>query len=376
MDLLLSRLQLIFNIPESNYSAEQIHAGHINHTFKISATTGSVYILQKLNGAIFHNIKDLMSNFQLVTDTINNFNLNSATKIEVPLIIETRSGQLFYTDENQNHWRLITFIKGIDNKHVTVNSKTAYEGGQAFGMFLRGVSALNHKELNVIIPDFHSLEYRFKQFQQALENNLAKRAAAVQSEIEFIESWHSKMVKIPHLIATGKIPVRITHNDTKLTNVVFSEKLEAIGVIDLDTVMPGSALYDFGDAIRTLTNRANEDEPEIEKVHFDISLFKSFSEGYIKSTASILCHDEIENFTDSALLMTYIIGLRFFTDYLNGDTYYQIHHPEHNLVRARVQFRLLSQMSAHHVEMQEIIRTIASRHFFPQESFHPNNQEL
>ncbi len=358
MDFDVSKLPDIFRIPEGHYTIEHLQHGHINKTFRVIENGRPAFILQKINTAVFNDPESLMTNYQLVTTSLNASFRSGDLRIKTPEIIPAKDGKLYYTDYQFNYWRLISFIEGIEFDKVLRDDHTAYEGGLAFGSFLSGVSGIDPALLHVILPDFHSLLKRYDDFLKALESDTAKRASLISKEIDFVKSRHLSMQTIPDLIANGTIPLRVVHNDTKLSNVIFSDNGKAAGVIDLDTVMPGSALFDFGDAIRSCANSACEDEPDLTKVIFEISFFEAFSKGFIVSAKGILNKTEIDLLPESALLLTYIIGVRFLTDYLNGDVYYHTQYSDHNLVRASVQFSLLSQMESQLIEMHQIINQI------------------
>lgn len=355
MEFDVSSLSLIFSIPSGEYTMEYLQHGHINKTFRITRDGRPVYILQKINTGIFKDPDRLMANYHLVAGSLNAVAWSGDLRIKSPEIIQTQDGSLYYTDNQSYCWRLVTFIEGIEFDKVRRDEYIAYEGGRAFGSFLSGVSGIDPEKLHIILPDFHSLQKRYYDFLKALESDPAKRASPISQEIEYVKSGYLSMRTIPDLIAKGDIPLRVVHNDTKLSNVIFSVDGKAAGVIDLDTVMPGSVLFDFGDAIRSCANSACEDEPDLTKVMFEISFFEAFSKGFIGSAKEILNKTEIDLLPESALLLTYIIGVRFLTDYLNGDVYYHTQYPDHNLVRARVQFSLLSQMKSQLNDMHQII---------------------
>lgn len=360
MDFPVTRLAEIFRIPGFDYTIESIQSGHINTTFRVLNGNKPAYILQKVNVDIFKDIEALMSNYQVVVNSFKASPLPAGQKLIIPGIIRTQEGRSFYTDEQSRHWRLITYLKGVDGNTIQRDENTSYQGGLAFGALLKGLCEINPGKLNIILPDFHSLEKRFGEFQNAMEKNASNRKHIVEQEIEFVVSRFQTMMKVPELIAQSDIPLRVVHNDTKFSNVIYNDLGNAIGVIDLDTVMPGSALFDFGDAIRSCANTAAEDEPDLSKVNFDIDLFKSFSKGYLETAGTILTKKEIQYLPESALLLTYIIGTRFLTDYLNGDIYYQTNYQDHNLIRARVQFKLLSRMEFQLMEMHLIIKKYSS----------------
>lgn len=358
MDFDASTFAQTFRIPGGRYSFEYLEHGHINKTFRVKRDSKPVYILQQINTGVFNNPDLLMANYRLVTDTLSAYRWPETVKLKVPEIIPTREGKFYSIDNQSNCWRLITYIDGAEINLVSRNENTAYEGGLAFGAFLKGISGIDPLSLHTILPDFHSYEKRYGDFITSVKSDPNGRAALVFGEIEFVKGRQISMMQIPDLIAAGIIPERVVHNDTKLTNVIFSENGKAVGVIDLDTVMPGSALFDFGDGIRSCANPANEDEQDLTKVIFETGFFEAFSRGYLEAVNGLLSRVETDLLPESALLLTCIIGMRFLTDYLNGDVYYHTQYPDHNLIRARVQFRLLSQMESQLVQMHDIINQI------------------
>ncbi len=355
MEFNANSLSQIFRIPDADYSLEHLLRGHINTTYKILKDRKPIYILQKVNTDVFKNIDNLMNNYQMIVRNFIGNNPNDGVELKIPDIIPCKNDSLYYTDNQSQHWRLITYISGADNGSIDLCEHISYQGGRAFGSFLKGVSGINPASIYEILPDFHSLEKRYNDFSKAVDLDMVKRSTFANEEILFAVSRYQSMKKIPFLIENGTIPLRLVHNDTKLSNVIFAGSGKAVGVVDLDTVMPGSALFDFGDAIRSSANTAAEDEQDLSKVRFDIKLFEAFTHGYLDTAGDLLTKTETELLPDSALLLTYIIGIRFLTDYLNGDIYYQTKYDDHNLIRARVQFRLLSQMESELVNMHKVI---------------------
>ena len=338
-----------------------ITLGHINQTHKVMIDGVPVFLLQQINNIVFQNVDTLMQNTQLVLKTLEASMAVHSDGLLVPQLILTKAGASYYKDDEGKYWRMFSFIEGSKTIESVRKYSDAYEGGKAYGLFLDGVSSLQAEQLSITIPDFHSLEIRFKAFQNAIKLNPADRKNEATAEIEYALDMIGPRRCIPDLIATGSIPTRIVHNDTKFNNLIFSRQGKAISVIDLDTVMPGSALFDFGDAIRTAANTAREDEANLKNVKFDISVFEAFAAGYIESTEHMLTPAELENFPEAALFMTYIIGIRFLTDFLNGDVYFQTRYPNHNLIRARVQFELLRKMQQQIPEMKKVINRISAR---------------
>ena len=338
-----------------------ITLGHINQTHKVMVNGVPTYLLQQINNTVFQNVEALMQNTQLVLNTLETAMAAHSDGLLIPKLILTKAGTTYYKDDEGKYWRMFSFIAGSKTVETVKKYSDAYEGGKAYGLFLDGVSALQPEQLSITIPDFHSLDVRFMALQNAIELNTANRKNEAKEEIEFALSMIGPRMNIPDLIAKGSIPTRIVHNDTKFNNLIFSHRGKAIAVIDLDTVMPGSALFDFGDAIRTAANSAREDEANLKNVKFDISIFEAFAAGYIESTEHLLTPLELENFPEAALFMTYIIGIRFLTDFLNGDVYFHTRYPNHNLIRARVQFELLRKMQQQLPEMKKVINRISAR---------------
>jgi thiamine kinase-like enzyme len=238
---------------------------------------------------------------------------------------------------------------------VVENETIAYQGGKAFGRFISELADLPANKLSATIPDFHNLETRMDKFHNSLIADLVNRKKDIPEEIRFVNERAEQMLKIPFLLKQGNLPMRITHNDTKFNNILFDENNKAICIVDLDTVMPGSVLFDFGDAIRTGANTVCEDEKDLDKVDVNLNIYQAYTRGFIKETQESLTPEEISNLAFSARFMTYIIGLRFLTDFIDGDPYFRTNYPEHNLVRAKVQFKLLEAMEKNAEAMDKIV---------------------
>ena len=245
--------------------------------------------------------------------------------------------------------------------YAIAESRDMFEdAGRAFGTFVRNLSGFPAEELYEVIANFHNTESRFSDFKKALENNYENRKDNVKEEIEFVLSREKYTSKVVSKLKSGEIPLRVTHNDTKLNNVLMDvDTNRAVCVIDLDTIMPGSLLYDFGDAIRSGCNTGLEDEKDLSKVSFDIDLFESFSKGFLEGIGDNITKEEMELLPFAGILMTYECGMRFLGDYLNGDVYFKTQYPEHNLVRCRTQFKLVRDMEERLGEMSEIVSRYA-----------------
>lgn len=347
-----------FRIPEATYAINPVGSGHINRTFLVTATgtSGEKFILQQVNRQVFPNVPALMENIdrvsrhilgRLVTQT------EDRRRFTTLRIIPSRLGELCITDESGEYWRLYEFIAGRSFDHVP-GPAFAREAGRAFGRFHALASGLDAATLHEVLPGFHDVSLRLNRFRAAVETDPVGRKRDAGAEIGFAQDRAGEMSVFNSAFKTGTLPVRITHNDTKFNNVLFDADGQAMAVVDLDTVMPGTVLYDFGDAIRTGTATAEEDDPE--GISFDPSLFAAYTQGYLSEALSFLTREETERLAFSARYMTYIIGLRFLTDYLEGDRYFRIHRQDHNLRRARAQFRLLGAMEDQFSLMESMVR--------------------
>jgi hypothetical protein len=320
------------------------------------------YVLQRINHHVFKNVEGLMSNINKVLEHLENrvSKQDAPTNGLVPLrLIRTFDGNNYCKDGSGNYWRMYNFVPGSHSYDTIENTQLAREAGKAFGTFQLLTSDLDGASLVETIPGFHDIANRLQTFRETLARNPLGRAAVTFDEIRFAEKRAEEMHRILLLGKEGRIPLRVTHNDTKINNVLFDETGKALCIVDLDTVMPGYSLYDFGDAIRTGASSAAEDEEDLSKVGIRMDLFRSYSEGYLSVARAFLEPEEIRNLAFSARFMTFIIGLRFLTDHLDGDHYYRIRYENHNLTRARSQFRLVSRMEEHAGQMEQIILQFA-----------------
>lgn len=346
-----------FNAAGTFANSSPIGSGHIHKTFLIRTLEPDTpdYILQQINLHVFPDVELLMKNIWLVTNHLKKKNLQSYNPRTLEMV-QTCEGKNYFRDEAGICWRMFVFISGSRSYDTVNQPSVAYEAGKAFGNFISSLDDFPVQLLNPIIPDFHSLSKRFADFESALTNDSVKRVNNIKPEIKFIFDWIDSMMQLQIRQIQGDFTLRITHNDTKINNVLFNESGKAICVIDLDTVMPGTVLSDFGDAIRTAAANSPEDESDLSKMKIDIDIFRTFSEGFIEKTHSILRPAEIDYLALSCQYITYMQAMRFLTDYLNGDQYYTIHYRNHNLVRARAQIRLAESMKENHAVMQEIVR--------------------
>ena len=336
--------------------------GHINDSYLIRTDfPGTAYVLQRINHHVFKNIPGLINNIVNVTHHIEMKILSgdrAAQGLTALKLIKERTGGFFYRDIDGCYWRTYNFINNTISYDQVKDPLLAQEGGKAFGRFQYLTSDLPGETLAETIPDFHDIEKRLISFRRIKAKDLAGRVNQVNREADLIEQKSGEMKSLALLIDKGKIPLRVTHNDTKFNNILFNKEMKAVCIVDLDTVMPGTILYDFGDAIRTVTNTGNEDESDLKKVNINLDLFTAYSKGYLNVAQQFLNDHEKDNLAFSAKYMTFIIGLRFLTDHIDGDKYFRIHFENHNLQRARAQFRLLESMEENFEKMKRIILQI------------------
>ncbi len=350
-------------------SCEEIKTGHINTTYRLGfrRADGSErdYVLQRINTYVFKKPEMVMENVQLVTEHLRRALIARGESAEnrVLRIIPVRGGGIMRLDDEGGCWRAYDCILHAETVDQVDGPEQFREIGHAFGEFQTMLADFPIEKLHDTIPSFHDTRKRIANFEASVARDAEGRAAGVQPEIAFARARAGEMVRIVDMIAAGEIPLRVTHNDTKVNNVMLDIGTgRAMCVIDLDTVMAGSALYDFGDAVRVGASTAAEDEADTSKVGLDIGLFRGFAEGFISQTAQRLTEAELVNLPLGALVMTYENGIRFLGDYLDGDVYYRIEYPEHNLVRARAQFAMVADMEAKRGEMDRIVRELIEKY--------------
>lgn len=339
--------------------------GHINDTFLLLCDDGGAekkYILQRMNRSIFKDPAALMENIANVTAYLQEEIRKSGgdPNRETLCVIKTRTGKNYLEDSLHNFWRIFPFIDHTFCLEKVENTGDFYDCAVAFGGFQKQLSSYPADTLHETIPLFHHTPSRFQALKKAVAEDSAGRAAMVQKEIDFALAREADTHVLTDLLAQGKLPLRVTHNDTKLNNILFDASTrKALCIIDLDTVMPGLSLYDFGDSIRTGANTGAEDELDLSKVALNLSLFEVYTKGFLAGCAGSLTPLEIKLLPMGAKLMTYECGIRFLTDFLSGDTYFKIHRPNHNLDRARTQFKLVADMEKKWQEMTEIVARLS-----------------
>ena len=363
---LLREISEQFDIPGTFISATPHGAGYINDTFLARYDTGSgmcCYIHQRINHNVFKEPVKVMENIERVTRYAREQILAAGgdPERETLNLVPTRAGRSYhYIPENAplgGYWRTYPFISGAHTFEVAENLDQVYHAARAFGSFQKLLNGLPGPRLHETIPNFHHTRLRFETFRRILDADPAGRASGVKPEIDFILQREQDASLVVDLLAQGQLPERVTHNDTKLNNVLIDDITgEGICVIDLDTTMPGSVLYDFGDLIRMGTATAVEDEGDLTKVGLDLQMFTALARGYLSAARDFLTPLEWDLLVFGGKLITYEQAIRFLGDYLNGDTYYKIQFPDHNLVRARTQIKMIEEMERKQAEMEAIIQ--------------------
>jgi aminoglycoside phosphotransferase (APT) family kinase protein len=298
-------------------------------------------------------VPELMSNIGRVTEHLMH-KLSSQYEKTALTLIPTLTNKPYHVGMKKDYWRVYEFIEGSHSFDLPKDSGYAYEGGQAFGDFIYYLTDLPGKRLHDTIINFHNIQFRLDAFNSALVTNDRDRLLESKNEIEFVRKHVSPLIRIYNLYRSGSIPERITHNDTKFNNILFNREGRAICIVDLDTVMPGCIHFDFGDAIRIIANTAAEDEPDLTKIAFNMEMYRAFTRGFLTPLTALLTEKEKETLALAPLYMTFIMGLRFLTDYLRGDIYFKVDYPQHNWYRACTQFHLFKCMMQKAEEMRQI----------------------
>ena len=346
-------------------SSEEIRAGIINGTFGVTCRSledrdkTERYVFQRINTYVFKHPRELMQNIEAVTTHIQQRILRSSDSFDRRVLhfVRAKDGKLYLDHPEYGFWRAYHFVEGTCSYNTIQDPRQFYELGRTFGRFQRQLSDFPAQTLHETIPNFHNTIDRLRLLDEAIARNAAGRRDEVKEEIAFIEQRRDEAGAIVRALESGAIPWRVTHNDTKLNNALFDTATgKAICVIDLDTVMPGSALYDYGDAIRSGANDAAEDEPDLSKVSLNMELFEQFTQGFLEGTHGFLTEAEVDLMAPSAKILTLELAMRFLTDYLDGDLYFKTCYPDHNLVRTRNQLRLVRDMEHKMPQMEAIIR--------------------
>jgi len=343
-----------------------ITVGHINDTFVVEYDVEcktEKYLLQWINHNVFKKPIEVMENVVGVTTHIKGkiAEAGGDTEREVLTVFKTKTGENYALAEDGGCWRVYNFVDNSYSLDGVRSSDDFKMAAIAFGNFQKQLADYPIKTLKDTIPNFHNTVSRFNDFKVALEENKSGRKDEAKEEIEFVLAHEKDCSVLVDMLNSGELPLRVTHNDTKLNNVLFDKTTnKPLCVVDLDTVMPGSSLYDFGDSIRFGANTGAEDEKDLSKISLDLDLFKAYVEGYLESAGDALTENEITYLPFAAKLLTFECGIRFLGDFLNGDVYFKTEYPEHNLVRARTQFKLVADIETKFSEMQSIVNQVKS----------------
>jgi len=347
---------------------DEIDRGHINSTYSGSfrQTDGSLrrYIFQLINRNVFKDPFVVMHNVESVTRHINHkrLRINKDRGGQTLNLFPARSGGAWVEDAAGGVWRCYNFIEGCVTYDVVETPRQAYQAARAFGAFQEMLSDLDASTLRETIPDFHHTRKRFQRLMEVAAADPCGRLAAVRREFDFVRRREDLTDTLLAGIAAGRLPLRVTHNDTKINNVMIdAETDEAVCVIDLDTVMPGLALYDFGDLVRTATSPAAEDETDLSKVQMRMPMYEALVEGYLDAAGAFINDSEIEHLAFAGKLITLEVGMRFLTDHIEGDVYFKTHRPDHNLDRCRTQFKLVERIEACEPAMNALVRKLRKR---------------
>ena len=360
----LKRIAEQFMIHGEIQRITQIKKGYINHTYRVETLSVRnhvhLYILQRINTNVFPDVAALMHNFLLTTEHLSN-------SLEMPghhkrgrvqTLRLTKDGRSYFEDET-GAWRVITYFDNVYSLDIPESTEVFYHAGVSFGRFMRAMSEVDASEIREIIPSFHNTLSRYRDLEASIARNASGRAESVKEEIAFVRAHTRLYGKISEALESGRIPTRICHNDCNLNNILFDEETHLpVVIIDLDTVMPSSPLYDFGDSMRIGTNPAKDDEKDLSLVSCNLTLYEAYARGYLEACGDILTKEELALLPYASLVITSEDGIRFLMDHIDGDTYYQIDYEGQNLDRARTQLALLADMERKLPEIRKILQTI------------------
>jgi len=354
-----------FNIKGKFISCVNFGLGDINLSYEVIFNengTPKKYLLQRINHKVFRNIEGLINNISLVTEYLKNKILEEGGNPtrETLTLIKTKNGQNFYYDEEvKKYFRLYLFIEEAITFEKTDDLAVLKEAGRAISHFVEQLADFDNSQLISVIPNLHNSVRHYENLFDSLKKDNFYRSKLIEQEVAFVKERESELHVIKNLIANQKIPLRVTHNDTKLNNILFESKnKKAICIIDLDTIMPGTVLFDYGDAIRYAASTSLEDEKDLSKVKLDIKKFEAFTEGYLTAGPLVLNQTELDYLVFAAKIVTLECGIRFLTDFLNGDVYFKTSRAQQNLDRARTQFKLVEEMEKHYETLLTIVQKI------------------
>ncbi len=345
-----------FSIEGNIVEIKPLGEGFINDTYIVKTDCESNYLFQRKNKNIFQDVPSMMDNILKVCNHIkakvaaNGGDVNR----EAMTLTSTHEGALYFKDEEEEYWAMCLFIKDSVSYESADTPELSYAGGKGIGKF-QSMLADMKEPLVDILPGFHNIRFRFSQWDEILKNDPVGRKKDLSKEIAWVEDRRTEMLDFWKLVENGTIPTRVTHNDTKINNILFDKKGDVLCVIDLDTVLNSTVLNDFGDAMRSYTNTGLEDDENLDNVNMDMEIFKAYTKGYLEETISFLSPSELEYLAFSAKYITYEQVLRFLMDYIDGDNYYKIKSPEHNLIRTQAQYKLLTSMEEQFEEMKNFV---------------------
>lgn len=349
-----------FDIDEAILDIQAFGNGHINTTYKVvSNNSNRNYLLQQINHQVFKDVAALQNNIQNINTHIRSkLEMRGDTDIHRKSmeLIPTRDAKLYYFD-NQNYWRMMVLIPDALS-YEAVTPEYSFAAGKAFAEFQMMLADMPEGALVETIPNFHNMEFRLQQFDDAIAHDPVGRVAEISDIIAEINQRRSEMLIIGQLHKAGELPKRINHCDTKVNNMLFDADGNVLCIIDLDTTMPGFVVSDFGDFMRTAGNKGLEDDEDLDRVAFDMQIFEAYTKGYVGVAKNFLTAIELQLLPFGARLMTYMQLCRFITDYINGDTYYKIHSPQHNLQRSKAQLKLLQSIESKMPDMQQFIAAL------------------
>ena len=349
--------------PQCSY-VKPFGEGHINETYAVympgqDGKEVPLYVLQRININVFKNPDQVMDNIFGVTEYLRNIIRQEGGDLDRETLsyIKTKDGESYFEDDNGQPWRCLHYVPNSVCYQQVERPEQFYQSALSFGHFLKQLGEYPAESLYETIPQFHDTRKRFRDFVEAERKDVKNRARVCRSEIDFVLAREKDCGTLMEQLEDGVLPLRVTHNDTKLNNILFDKDTEeGLCIIDLDTIMPGLAANDFGDSIRFGASTAEEDEQDLEKVHFDIDLYEIYVKGYLEMAKDVLTPAEIESLPWGARLMTLECGMRFLADFLQGDVYFKTAYPEHNLVRARTQFRLVKEMEEQFDKMKDVLK--------------------
>ncbi len=347
---------------------EKVNKGYINSTYRVETLSERnhthQYILQRINTNVFPDVDALMSNFKLTTEHLRDHlqmpGEHECGTVQTPRL--TKDGKLYFEDASGS-WRLMTYFDHVYSLDIPDSSEVFYYAGVSFGRFVKAMCSVDASKIYEVIPNFHNTKSRYLDLEEAIARDPVKRVEGVEKEIAFIRAHTDLFGKISEALESGRIPTRICHNDCNLNNILFDEHTHLpVAIIDLDTVMLSSPLYDFGDSMRIGTNTAKDDEKDLSKVSCNLDLYEMYARGYLEACGDILTREELELLPYAALIITSEDGIRFLMDHINGDTYYTIDYFGQNLDRSRTQLKLLEDMERKLPEIRKILQKIYDEH--------------